>query len=98
MLATVKIQKLSESIYQDNDPLKLEGIFFFDEDGAFWKSKGSHLDFDDEMQVAPKNVESKPKDPKPMEQYPLEESDELHESIDSPRVIVPETRKKLGLA
>lgn len=32
----------------------------FDDDYAFWKSKGSHLDTDDEEHEAPKEVGSEP--------------------------------------
>ena len=74
----------------------MQGCHFFYEDATFWKSKVSHLDSDDEMRVAPKNVESKPKELEPMEQDSLEASNEPHEFFDSPRVIVLETRKRLA--
>lgn len=48
------------------------------------------------MQVAPKNVEPKFEEPKPMEHDPQEEFDDPHDFVDSPRVTVLETRKRLA--
>jgi len=66
----------------------------FDEDVVFWKFKGSHLDSDEEVHVAPKNVESKSKEPEPMDQDTHEESD-FHEIIEFFRATTHETRKRL---
>lgn len=65
----------------------------FDMDVAFWKSKGSQLDSNDEIQMDQKNVESKSKELELMNQNPHEESDDP-ELVESIRSIVPKTRKR----
>eukprot|EP00253_Pinus_taeda_P013932 PITA_13932 len=64
----------------------------FDDDVAFWKSKGSHLDSDDDVQIDPKNVEPKPHKPISLNEAPHEE-DIDHEPIESTKSLVAETRK-----
>ena len=89
----MRIERTLGFILKGNDIFTLEMMLYLMWTLHFWKSKGSQLDSDEEVQNSPKNVEPKPKEPISINEPPHEDYI-YHEPIETTKFLVFETRKR----